>query len=298
MVAPAIRRPSPKTRLLPTLARWMPRVLLHLAVLILAAMFGIPFFWTLMSSLKTPREIYVFPPQWLPKVPQWNNYVEIFRQAPLLRFARNTAIITALAMAGQLITASLVAYGFARFRFPGRDILFIVLLSTMMLPTQVTIIPTFIMFKLMGWLDTYRPLTIPAYFGGGAFAIFLFRQFFLTIPREFDEAAKIDGANSLWTFLTILIPLAKPVMITMAIFSFLGHWNDYFGPLIYLSSVEKFTLALGLSYFRRIVTAGVGKPTEHLMMAASTVILLPSLLVFAILQRYFTQGIIMSGIKG
>jgi len=167
-----------------------------------------------------------------------------------------------------------------------------------MLPGQVTIIPVFLIFKFLGWLDTLKPLIVPSYFGGGAFAIFLFRQFFLTIPKEFDEAAKIDGANSLWIFFRIILPLSRPVLVTMAIFSFLGSWNDFFGPLIFLNSSEKFTLALGLTYFQRIVGVGATEPTEHLLMAAAMTMTIPCLVLFVVLQRYWVRGIVMTGLKG
>jgi len=277
--------------------RWWPQVIVYLIVLVLAALFGLPFLWAALTSLKTPSEIYIFPPRWLPRSPQWGNFVEIFRQAPLGIFFLNSTIVTALSMLGGVLSASLVAYGFARFRFPGRDVLFMVVLSTLMLPGQVTIIPVFLLFKALGWLDTLKPLIVPSWFGGGAFAIFLFRQFFLTIPKELDEAAKMDGANSLWIFARILVPLARPAFVTMGIFSFLGSWNDFFGPLIFLNTTEKFTLALGLQYFMRIVTAG-GKPTEHLMMAAAMFMTFPCLLVFVFLQRYWVRGVVMSGLKG
>ncbi len=269
----------------------------YLVILILAAAFGLPFFWALLTSLKLPIEIFVFPPSWFPQDPQWANYIEIFRQAPLALFFWNSLVVTGLTGIGQILSSSLVAYGFARFRFAGRNILFLIMLSTLMLPPQITIIPTFLLFKLLGWLDQLRSLYIPPWFGGGAFAIFLFRQFFLTIPREFDEAAKIDGANSLWIFFRILVPLSVPVFVTMGIFSFLGSWNDFFGPLIFLNTTEKYTLALGLTYFQRVVSIG-GKATEHLMMAASMVMTIPCLLVFLLLQKYWIQGIVMSGIKG
>jgi multiple sugar transport system permease protein len=166
-----------------------------------------------------------------------------------------------------------------------------------MLPEQITIIPTFLLYKALGWLDSLKPLIIPAYFGGGAFAVFLFRQFFLTIPKEFDEAAKMDGASSLVIFWKILVPLSVPIFTTMGIFSFLGNWNSFFYPLIFLNSKENFTLALGLRYFQRTVTAG-GQATEHLMMAAAMVMTLPCVLLFLVLQRYFIRGIVMSGLKG
>ncbi len=270
---------------------------IYLILVILAVIFGLPFFWTVLTSLKTTQEIFLMPPTWLPEVPQWQNYVEIWQRAPLAIFLLNSIVVTVFTMIGQLLSASLVAYGFARFRFPGRDILFVVMLGTLMLPPQVTIIPTFMLFKALGMLDTLQPLIIPAYFGGGAFAIFLFRQFFLTIPKEFDEAAKIDGANTFWIYCYVMLPLSTPVLITMAVFSFLQSWNDYFYPLIFLNTTENFTLAIGLTYFQRVLSAG-GPPKEHLMMAAAIVMTIPSLLVFLFLQKYYTQGIAMSGIKG
>ena len=289
--------PSASSRPYFAVKKYLLRAGLYLAALLLGAAFGLPFLWALLTSLKLPIEIFVFPPSWFPATPQWTNYVEIFRQAPLALFFFNSATVTVIAGAGQILSAALVAYGFARFRFPGRDILFLVMLSTLMLPPQVTIIPTFLLFKALGWLDQLRSLYIPPWFGGGAFAIFLFRQFFLTLPREYDEAARIDGANSLWTFFRILAPLSIPVFVTMGIFSFLGSWNDFFGPLIFLNTTEKFTLALGLTYFQRVVSIG-GRATEHLMMAASMVMTLPCLLIFLLLQKYWIQGIVMSGIKG
>lgn len=269
----------------------------YTVAIILALLFGTPFLWALLTSLKTPDEVFIFPPQWLPAVPQWYNYVEIFQQAPLALFFLNSCVMTFMTMVGQLLSSSLVAYGFARFRFAGRDLLFIVLLSTLMLPSQVTIIPNFLLFKYLGWLDSLKPMIVPAYFGGGAFAIFLFRQFFLTLPRELDAAAKIDGANSLQIFFLVLAPLAKPAFITMAIFSFLGSWNDFFNPLIFVNTVEKFPLALGLTYFQRVAISA-GPSTEHLLMAAAMTMTFPCLLIFVILQRYWVQGIVMTGIKG
>lgn len=279
------------------LRRWALQIILYLPVLILAAAFGLPFLWAVLTSLKKPVEIFVFPPKWLPASPQWTNYVEIWRLAPFARFLWNSCVVTFLSMIGQLVSASLVAYGFARFRFPARDVLFVVLLSTLMLPNQVTVVPMFLLFKFLGWLDTLKPLIVPAYFGGGAFAIFLFRQFFLTIPRELDEAAKIDGANTLWIFARVLVPLSKPIFTTMAIFSFLGNWNSFFYPLIFLNTTEKFTLALGLSYFQRVASMG-GKATEHLLMAAAMTMTFPCVVLFLVMQRYFVRGIVMSGIKG
>ena len=277
--------------------RGISKVLVYTIIVVIAAAFGLPFVWAVFTSLKTPQEIYLFPPRLFPERFMWSNYVEIWRQAPLERWLLNTGVITLVTMVGELLTASLVGYGFARFRFPGRDILFIVVLSTLMLPQQITVIPVFLMFKTLGWLDSFKPLMVPSWFGGGAFAIFLFRQFLLTLPMEYDEAAKLEGAGSLRIYWRILAPLCGPVFVTLAIFSFLYHWNDYFHPLIFLNSTDKLTLSLGLSYFQRTAEAG-GAPTEHLLMAASMAMTFPCLVLFLVLQRYFVRGIVMSGLKG
>jgi ABC-type glycerol-3-phosphate transport system permease component len=294
MVAIAHR---PKQRTAYVAIRIFSRIALYIVCIALSVAFGLPFLWAVGSSLKTPPEILVFPPKLLPSVPQWGNYAEIWRQAPFGRWLLNTATITAIALVGELVSASLVGYGFARFRFPGRDILFVVVLSTLMLPQQVTVIPVFLLFRTLGWLDSFKPLTIPPWFGGGAFAIFLFRQFFLTIPMDFDEAAKIEGAGSFRIYARILVPLCRPVFITLAIFSFLYHWNDFFHPLVFLNSNDKFPLSLGLTYFQRTAEAG-GQATEHLLMAASMTMTFPCLILFLVLQRYFVRGIVMSGLKG
>ena len=268
-------------------------ILLYALAYGLTVLFALPFLWALSSSLKPVNELFLWPPRLLPKTWSWQNYVEIWEVAPLARFFLNTVIVTVLTVTGRVLSSSFVAYGFARFRFPYRNFLFILVLSTLMLPYQVTIIPNFLLFKALGWLDTYNPLVIPHWLGGGAFSIFLFRQFFYTIPKDLDEAAKIDGANTLWIFLRIILPLSKPVIITMVVISFLDTWNDFFGPLIYLNSPEKYTLSLGLANFKRVVSAG-GRATEHLLMAASMVMTLPSILMFILLQRYYIQGVVFS----
>jgi ABC-type glycerol-3-phosphate transport system permease component len=190
-----------------------------------------------------------------------------------------------------------VAYGFARFRFRGRNVLFMLVISTLIMPEEVTIISTFLMFKQIGWLDTWYPLIVPAYFGGGAFSIFLFRQFFLTLPKDMDEAAEIDGANSLRVLWSIVLPLSKPAIATLAIFAFIGRWNDFFHPLIYLNTTEKFTISVGLRFYQQSVTYG-GPATQHLLMAAAIATTIPIIVVFFIFQRQFVRGIVLSGIKG
>ena len=229
--------------------------------------------------------------------PQWQNYVKAWAPEALdetfNRYLMNTVIITVVAIIGVIFSSTLVAYGFARFRFPGRNVLFLVMISTMMIPVQVTMIPTFILFKYVGWIDTFLPLIVPTFFGGGAFNIFLMRQFFLTIPFELDEAAKIDGCNYIQTFYIILMPLVKPALVTVSIFGFVYNWNDFLNPLIYLNSSSNYTLALGLQTFTTMYGTDY-----NLMMAASTIVLLPILIVFFFGQRYFIEGVATSGLKG
>lgn len=275
------------------------RVLLYVVVLLLCVMFGFPLFWTLMSSLKTPSEMVVFPPQWLPTAPQWNNYVRIFNisRIPVSVWAMNSAIIVSLGTLGTLITSSLVAYSLARFEYRGRNALFMITLATIMLPAQVTLIPQFVLFYNLGWINTLKPLWVPSWFGGGAFAIFLMRQFFLSLPKDLDEAALIDGASYFRIFWSILLPLCKPVLATLAIIVIIDLWSDFQGPLVYLNSPEKFTVSVGLRFFNNAPDVG-GEPLQHLLMAACILSMLPVITIFFIGQRFFVQGIVMSGIKG
>lgn len=240
----------------------------------------------------------VFPGTKLARVnPQWQNYIKAWAPEALdetfNRYLLNTIIITVLGITGVLLSSTFVAYAFARFRFPGRDILFLIMISTMMIPVQVTMIPTFILFKYLGWIDTFAPLIVPTFFGGGAFNIFLMRQFFMTIPYELDDAAKIDGCNYFQIFSIILLPLVKPALATVAIFGFVYNWNDFLNPLIYLNSTSNYTLALGLQTFTTMYGTDY-----NLMMAASTIVLLPILIVFFFGQRYFIEGVATSGLKG
>ena len=277
--------------------RLMIRIFTYVALFALTFLFMGPFIFALSTSFKSPSEIFSFPPSLIPAEFRWWNYIDAWTQAPFTMFFQNTLIITLVSMVGQIASSCLVAYGFSRFEFPGRDALFLLVIATLILPTEVTIIPTFLGFKAVGALDTWWPLIAPAYFGGGAFSIFLFRQFFRTLPRALDEAAEIDGANSLRVLWSIILPLSKPAIATLAIFSFLGHWNDFFGPLIYLSSTNKFTISLGLRYYQSVATAG-GPAREHLLMAAAFTATLPIVIIFFIFQRQFVQGIVLSGIKG
>lgn len=270
---------------------------LYLIAVILGVVFMFPFFWTIMSSLKSVQEISRFPPVWIPEVLQWDNYAKTVTIVPFLLWTYNSFFVVILSTMGTVLSASLVAYSFARFRYRGRDFIFMLTLGTLMIPAQVTLIPQFILFHKLGWINTLYPLWLPAWFGGGAFAIFLLRQFILSLPKDLDEAALIDGASYFRIFWQILLPLCKAVVATIAVISFIGSWNDFVNPLIYLQLPEKFTLAVGLNYFKNQPEMG-GEPTQHLLMAASVMVIMPVILLFFATQRYFVQGIVLSGIKG
>lgn len=274
------------------------RALIYVIILVLCVLFGFPLFWTAMSSLKTIPEMFSFPPILVPAVPQWSNYWTVLNiDYPVGRWFINSVLIVILTTFGTLITASLVAYSFARFEYRGRNFLFMITLSTMMLPAQVTLIPQFVLFYRLGWVNTHLPLWVPHWFGGGAFAIFLMRQFFLTLPRDLDEAALIDGAGYFRIFWSILMPLCKPVLATLAIITIIASWSDFLGPLIYLNTPEKFTVSVGLQFFNAVPEVG-GEPMQHLLMAACVMSMIPIILMFFFGQRFFVQGIVMSGIKG
>jgi len=254
----------------------------------------LPFLWMVSTSFKSQVEVYQFPPRWIPRHFLWRNYTAAFTILPFGRFFLNSAIIAISSMIGTVLSCSVVAYAFARLRAPGRDALFLVLLATMMLPGQVTIIPVYITFRYLGWINTFKPLIVPSFFAG-AFSVFLLRQFFMSIPAEMDDAAKIDGAGVLGTFFRILVPMSKPALATVAIFSFMGDWSSFFGPLLYLNSKDKMTVPVALSFFRNTQS---GSGNMAYMMAVSVIALLPPVLIFFFAQRYFIQGIVVTGLKG
>ncbi|MBC7320426.1 carbohydrate ABC transporter permease [bacterium] len=256
-----------------------------------AIVFGLPFFWMLSTSLKPIEDVFLIPIKWIPNPIKWNNYVEALTAVPFGRYFINSTKITLLSIIGHLISCTLAAYGFARIPFKGRDILFFLLLGTMMLPSQVTIIPLFIIFKQLGWVNTHLPLYIPSFFGG-AFYIFLLRQYFMTLPTELEEAAIIDGCGYMRIFWDIYLPLSKNALITVVIFSFMGSWNDFFRPLIFINSPDKFTVPLGLAGFR----SEMGN-YWHYLMAASVVAVIPCILLYFFFQRYFIEGIALTGLK-
>lgn len=273
---------------------WLTGRLVLYAILIgMSIIFIFPFLWMITTALKPLSEVYVFPPEFIPHSFLWQNFVTAWTARSFSQFFLNTAFITVLTLVGVVGSASLCAFGFARLKFWGRDVLFICVLATMMLPGAVTLIPTYILFKILGWLDSFKPLIIPAWFGGGAFNIFLLRQFFLTLPSELDDAARIDGANTLQIFWRIFLPLSKPALAVVSIFTFQTVWNDFLGPLIYLNTPDKFTLALGIYSFM-----GQFNTQENLMMAVALVMVTPVIIIFAIGQRQLIAGVVMSGLKG
>lgn len=263
----------------------------------LSLVFIFPFLWTVTSSLKQPYEIFNFPPTLFPAVPQWKNYATVFQIAPFFRWIVNSVFVVVVGTTGVVLTSSIVAYSFARFKYRGRDVIFLITLGTMMLPAQITLIPQYVLFARMGWINTLYPLWVPFWFGGGAFYIFLLRQFFLSLPRELDEAALIDGAGYFRIFWTILMPLCIPALATVMIISFIGSWGDFLSPLIYLNSPDIFTIAMGLFFFQNDPDLG-GTPTQHLLMAAAVMTVIPCIILFFAMQRYFIQGVVLAGIKG
>lgn len=275
-----------------------------LGLLILFSLFVlVPFLFQLSTSLKTENQLFAYPIEWIPDPFVWGNYTDAFVQlsriAPGLTFWRilsNTLFITILAMTAELISVSLVAYGFARFRFPGRNVLFLIMLSTMMLPSIITLIPTFLIWRSLELINTYDPLVLAAWLGGGAWAVFLLRQFFLTIPREIEEAAIIDGANTFQIYSQIMLPLIKPALLALGILIFRGNWNNFRGPLIYLNTTVQFPLVVALKFFQESLSHEA--PKWHYMMAMSTVMALPILVLYFAAQRYFIEGLTMGAVKG
>ena len=259
-----------------------------------ALLFCIPLLWCVSAAFKDVQSVFRVPVEWIPRPLNTGNFREAWQVLPFPRFVVNTLIVTCFAVVGQVVSASLVAYGFARFNFPGKRILFVLVLSTMLLPAQVTMIPVFIIWQKLGLVDTFAPLTIPAYLGGGAFTIFLLRQFYLTIPRELDEAAMIDGCSYFGIWRHIILPLSRPALITVLLFAFMANWDDFMSPLIYLHSQEKLTVSIGLRLFQD----QYGQTNLPLLMAASVLHITPVVIIFLIGQRYFIKGIVMTGLKG
>ena len=271
------------------------RVTLCTLVIIVGAMLMLaPLVWMVSTSLKDEGDVFLIPVQWIPKRILWSNYPAALTFVPYGRYFLNSVVVTGLAVLGTVLSSSLVAFAFARLRGPGKDLLFIILLSTLMLPGEVTLVPVYLLFRNLGWLDTYLPLILPSWFGGSAFYIFLLRQFFLTLPTELDDAAKIDGASLFHIYARIVMPLSKPALASVAIFSFFMHWNSFLPPLIYLNTSEKYTLPIGL----RLYLSTLANSHWNYLMAATLVAILPPLVLFFVSQRFFIQGAVLTGVKG
>jgi multiple sugar transport system permease protein len=265
----------------------------HFVLMVFGASMLLPFFFALSTSLKETGKEFVWPPEWIPHPFVWYNYVRAMTVLPFHLFLKNTLIITLTATAGSILTASMAGFAFARLRFPGRDFLFGLCLSSMMLPYAVTMIPQFILFKSLGWINTLLPLIVPFWFGGGAFFIFLARQFFMAVPYEYDDAARMDGAGDWQIWARVLSPMSRPVLVTIGVFSIVNHWNDFMGPLIYLHSIEKRTIAVGLRTY-----LGMEGTDWNYLMAAAVASTIPILILFFSAQRYFVRGVVMSGLAG
>jgi ABC-type glycerol-3-phosphate transport system permease component len=276
------------------LTRTTGRVVLYALVTCLGLLFALPFLWMISTSLKNDPQTYVVPPIWIPNPMQFSNYPEAMQKAPFLRFFINTMIYALPSVVGSVISGALVAYGFARIRWWSRNFLFFLCVATLMIPFQVTMIPLYIIFKNFGWLNSYKSLVIPTFFGN-AYFIFLLRQFFMTIPQELSDAARVDGCSELGIFWRIILPLAKPALAVVALFQFMGAWNDYLGPLIFLSKEELYPIALGLQMFRSQFQEKLVWPY---LMAASTVTILPVIVIFYFTQRVFVEGVTITGLKG
>lgn len=265
---------------------------LRYAVLVaLALLFLSPFAFMVTTSLKSAEKIFTATMEWLPQPVLWKNYPEAISRFPFWRYVGNTLVICLLTVLGTVLSSALAAYAFARMRFKGRDTLFFVMLTTIMLPAQVTLLPTFLLFRSVGWSGTWLPLVVPAFFGN-PFSIFLLRQFFLTIPQELSDAAKLDGCTEFGIFSRVVLPLARPALATVGMFAFLGAWTDFQGPLVYLHDESQYTLALGLQSF-----LGRHESQWNLLMATSTLITLPLIAVFLVVQKTFVKGIVLSGLK-
>jgi len=293
VVRPGMRRISVRASLRLT------RLLIYLLLVAGSVLMLMPLLWLVRSSLMDNAQIFVFPPEWIPRPFQWSNYPEALTSVPFGRYFLNTAFIEVCVLGGVLLISVITAFSFARLRWPGRQVVFFTMLGTMMLPSAVTIIPLFVLWRELGVLNTFVPLTVPAWFGGGAyigqgaFQTFLLRQFFLSIPKELDEAAYMDGATPLSVLWKVIVPLSVPALLVVGIFTFIDVWNNFLEPVLYLNDEAHFTLSLGLATFKGLYNANWGY-----LMAASTAMIAPIILLFFVGQRYFIEGITLTGIKG
>ncbi|HXF63418.1 MAG TPA: carbohydrate ABC transporter permease [Caldilineaceae bacterium] len=275
------------------LGRTVGALLKYALLLCFAGFFILPWVWMVSTSLKNPDELAVYPIIWIPDPIRWDNYVAAFQRAEFSRFLWNTLLVAVPSVVGAVLSNSLVAYGFARVRWPGRDLLFGLVLATLILPGFVTFIPLYLIFKQLNWINSYLPLVVPTFLGN-PFFVFLLRQFFLSLPEELADAARVDGASELRIFSQIILPLSKPALAVVALFQFIGSWNDYFGPLIYINDKALFTISLGIANMR----ASYGFSNFAWIMAATCMSVLPIIILFFFAQRTFIEGIALTGLKG
>lgn len=265
------------------------KIILYILLITISIILLAPLWWMVSTSLKPMEEVVQYPPRFIPETWQWSNYLRTIQAFPFLRYAKNTLFITFFVVLGNVVANSFIAYGFAKVDFPGKKVLFSLVLATMMVPGFVTMIPQYILFTKLGWVGTYLPLIVPAFFGN-AFNIFLMRQFYMSISDDVIEAAQIDGANHLYIWSRLMIPMTKPVLITIAITSFNGAWNDFLGPLLYIQDEQKYTLQIGLQTFK----SQSGTQWNYLM-AGATLVMLPTVLLFFFAQKYFLEGMDLTG---
>ncbi len=263
-----------------------------LVLILFGVVFVTPFYWMFATALKSDAQLFMLPPAWTPNPIEWENFLRVFQEVPFGKFINNSLVLVAWNVVGQVFATAMVGYGFARLRFPGRDVLFVVLLATLMVPKQVTLVPQFILFAKLGWIDTYLPLILPA-FGGSPFLIFLVRQYMMTIPLDLDEAATIDGASRWQILWHIILPLTIPALILVTVFTFTDVWNDFMGPLIYLNDPNKFTVSLGLSFFQ-----GTKETSWNLLMAGALMAMIPPVVLFLFTQKRLLGGLATTGLKG
>lgn len=275
-------------------ARALRTILLYGTVIILSLAFAAPLLWMVSTSLKTDPQVYHVPPIWIPNPARWVNYAEALTKRPFGLYTLNTLRYALGVIIGALLSNTVIAYGFARLRWPGRDLLFFVCISAMLIPYQVRMVPLFLVFKKLEWINSYKPLIVPAFLGA-PYYIFLLRQFYMTIPEELSDAARVDGASEMGILLRVILPLAKPALATIALFQLLGAWEDYLGPLIYLNDEALYPIAIALQQFRSQFQEALMWPY---MMAASTAATLPVILLFFAVQRTFVEGITVTGLKG
>ncbi|MCB0064162.1 MAG: carbohydrate ABC transporter permease [Caldilineaceae bacterium] len=274
-------------------ARVVGNLVKYLLLVGIAGFFLLPWVWMISTSLKNPEELAVYPIIWIPDPIRWDNYLEAFRRAEFPRYLLNTMLVAVPSVIGSILSNALVAYGFARIRWPGRDLVFGMVLATLILPGFVTFIPLYLIFKQLNWINSYLPLVVPTFLAN-PFFVFLLRQFFMSLPEELSDAARVDGASEFRIFSQIVLPLARPALATVALFQFIGSWNDYFGPLIYLNDKSLYTISLGIANMR----ASYGFSNFAWIMAATCMSVLPIVILFFFAQRTFIEGIALTGLKG